>query len=366
MDESKQTLNTSSEGMPLRIALVWRGDPTAPTPVRFGRLAEALAQHGALTEGVVYDESAHETVRQRLQGVDGVLVWVNPLQDGKTRVRLDSLLREVAGRGVYVSAHPDVILKMGTKEVLYDTRDIGWGVDTELYRTEADFRARFPNKLAASGPRVLKQYRGNGGQGVWKVSLVDGAGEPGAIDVLHAQWGSAVERLSLDAFMDRCCTYFEGDGRIVDQAFQTRLPDGMIRCYLAGGKVAGWGHQLIKALIPPPPEGPESEAARPGPRIMHPPEAEPFQALRRLMEDEWVPQMRAKVGVAPAELPALWDADFLYGPKTADGRDTYVLCEINISAVAPYPDSADVFVAAATVAGVRAAKAGSRRTPASR
>jgi hypothetical protein len=36
----------------------------------------------------------------------------------------------------------------------------------------------------------------------------------------------------------------------------------------------------------------------------------------------------------------LWDADFLYGPKTADGADSYVLCEINVSAVAPFPDSA--------------------------
>jgi hypothetical protein len=38
------------------------------------------------------------------------------------------------------------------------------------------------------------------------------------------------------------------------------------------------------------------------------------------------------------------------------GRNTYVLCEINISAVAPYPDSAAPLVAAATLAGVRAAR----------
>lgn len=39
-------------------------------------------------------------------------------------------------------------------------------------------------------------------------------------------------------------------------------------------------------------------------------------------------------------LPVLWDADFLYGPKTASGEDTYVLCEINVSAVYPFPDGA--------------------------
>jgi hypothetical protein len=187
--------------------------------------------------------------------------------------------------------------------------------------------------------------------------LGDAAKEAAPIEVLHAQWGSLPERLTLEAFMDRCSVYFAGDGRIIDQAYQPRLPDGMIRCYMAGGKVAGYGHQLIKALIPPPPEGPESEAARPGPRIMHPPEAEPFQALRRLLEDDWVPQMQARLGVAAKELPALWDADFLYGPKTADGRDTYVLCEINTSAVSPYPDSAAAPVAEAAIAGARAARA---------
>jgi len=59
-------------------------------------------------------------------------------------------------------------------------------------------------------------------------------------------------------------------------------------------------------------------------------------------------------------LPALWDADFLYGPKAADGCDSYVLCEINVSSVAPYPDSAAPKVAEATLAGVRAAMAARR------
>ena len=39
----------------------------------------------------------------------------------------------------------------------------------------------------------------------------------------------------------------------------------------SGKRVAGFGHQLIKALIPPPPEGPDSLEAQPGPRIMHGP-----------------------------------------------------------------------------------------------
>ena len=43
---------------------------------------------------------------------------------------------------------------------------------------------------------------------------------------------------------------------------------------------------------------------------------------------------------AAAALPIIWDADFLYGPRTAAGEDTYVLGEINVSSVMPIPDQA--------------------------
>ena len=344
-----------------RNALVWRGDPAAPPPeatrTRLAPIFSELAKVGLTGVPVVYGDEAIEQARAQMLACDGVLVWVDPLSGGLDRSRLDPLLREVAGEGRWVSAHPDVILKMGTKEVLYRTQDLGWGADTDLYPTEEDFRRRFPAKLASAGPRVLKQYRGNGGQGVWKVELLDPEPTPNAaVRVLHALRGSVPEDTALAAFIDRCAGYFAGDGRLVDQAFQARLPEGMIRVYFSGGEVAGYGQQLIKALVSPPPEGPDSPEAQPGPRIMHPPEAEPFQALRRLAENEWVPGMQRLLGIARDDLPALWDADFLYGPKTADGRDTYVLCEINVSAVAPFPDSAAPKVAQAALRGVRAAK----------
>src|SRR5580658_7646957 len=110
-------------------------------------------------------------------------------------------------------------------------------------------------------------------------------------------------------------------------------------------QVVGFGHQFIRALIPPPPEGPESEAAQPGPRIMHPAAAEPFQALRTRMETEWTPQMMGVLAIDAASLPIIWDADFLYGPRTASGEDTYVLCEINVSSVFAIPDQVPAEIA---------------------
>ena len=329
-----------------KVAVLWRGDREArrtatPANNRYHRIFEALAACHVHAEPAVYAEETEAEVRAQLLALDGVLVWVDPISNGRTRVQLDALLREVAARGVWVSAHPDVILKMGVKEVLHRTRHLGWGVDTALYRSAAEFRAEFPARLRAAGPRVVKQNRGNGGQGVWKVELLSGSGHQAAVRVLHAQRGSVPEDVALEAFMARCEPYFGGsDGCIIEQAFQPRLPDGMIRCYMGVDRVVGFGHQLIKALVEPPPEGPDAPAAQPGPRIMHGESAPPFQLLRHVMEAEWTPQMMAVLGIDRAALPIIWDADFLYGPRTPAGEDTYVLCEINVSSVFAIPDQA--------------------------
>src|SRR5215472_4522717 len=143
-----------------KIAILWRGDlearkAAAPQNNRFHRIFEELAAVGIHTEPAVYDEEFADEVRDQLLGADGVLVWVDPIHQGKTREMLDPLLRDVASRGPWVSAHPDVILKMGVKEVLYRTKHLGWGSDTHLYRTAAEFRAAFPMRLQSWGPRVI-------------------------------------------------------------------------------------------------------------------------------------------------------------------------------------------------------------------
>jgi len=334
---------------PFSIAVLWRGDREArqaatPQNNRYHRIFEEFAALGIHAEPAIYDEDFADEVREQLLAVDGVLVWVDPLSKGKIRAALDAMLCEVASRGPWVSAHPDVILKMGVKEVLHRAKHLGWGTDTHLYRSTAEFHADFPARLQSAGPRVLKQNRGNDGQGVWKVEPVSD-GNTTAVRVLQALRGSVPEELPLAEFMTRCEAYFTAGGCIVDQPFQPRLPDGMIRCYMGTDKVVGFGHQLIKALIPPPPEGPDSPAAQPGTRIMHGADAAPFQALRAKMEAEWTPQMMAMLGIDPAALPIIWDADFLYGRRTQSGEDTYVLCEINVSSVFAIPDQAPAAIA---------------------
>src|SRR5215212_2749917 len=150
---------------PGTIAILWRGDRTTrrqatPHNNRFHQIFEELATLGLRAEPAVYDETFAGEVRAQLLQADGVLVWVNPLQDGKTRHCLDALLREVASHGPWVSAHPDTILKMGTKEVLVRTRHLGWGTDTQLYESMPQLRDALTARLATGVARVLTQIKG--------------------------------------------------------------------------------------------------------------------------------------------------------------------------------------------------------------
>jgi hypothetical protein len=337
-----------------RVALLWRGDRGAldsphPRNTRLEPVFEALAAQSVHAEPAVYSEDRIEATRSQLLAMDGVLVWVDPISDGRNRIQLDALLREIASQGVWVSTHPDVILKMGVKEVLYQTRLLGWGADTALYRSVDSLRAEFPGRLKPNYPRVLKRNRGNGGQGVWRVERVLSAHSNDQVRVLEARRGSVPMVVSLDAFLRGCEEYIRRDGCVVDQAFQPRLAEGMIRCYVSAARVVGFGHQLIKALVAPPDDNPGSPAAQPGPRVMHSRSAPQFQLLREQMESEWIPRMMEVLQLHSADLPLIWDADFLYGPRNQNGEDTYVLCEINVSSVLPIPDDAPVEIARSVV-----------------
>jgi Domain of unknown function (DUF6815) len=66
----------------------------------------------------------------------------------------------------------------------------------------------------------------------------------------------------------------------------------------------------------------------------------------RHCERGWKPSGRRRtLGIDTASLPIIWDADFLYGARTAAGEDTYVLCEINVSCVFGIPDEAPAAIA---------------------
>jgi hypothetical protein len=74
------------------------------------------------------------------------------------------------------------------------------------------------------------------------------------------------------------------------------------------------------------------------------------------MEGDWTPGLAQLLDIPPADLPVIWDADFLLGPRTASGEDSYVLCEINVSSVFPFPDEAPDALAQTTLKRLAAAR----------
>jgi hypothetical protein len=339
-----------------RIALLYPGDREAreradPAASRFGALFDAFAAAGVVAEPAVWHDDLADEVAAQLRAVQAVLVWCNPIEGGRRRDRLDALLRQVAHAGVFVSAHPEAVLRLGTKDVLFDTRDLPFGSDVHRVESLAQLEAELPRRLQG-GPRVLKQHRGHSGIGVWRVEAL----AAGRLLVRHAQRGSAVQTMALSELLETLAPYFapEAGGHMIDQAWQARMAEGMVRAYLVEDRVAGFGHQAINALHPGEPQ--------PGPRLYHGPDLAPFQGLRHRLESAWITQLRRRVGLAPRYLPLLWDCDFLLGDAGAAGRDRYVLCEVNVSSVSPFPPSCIVPLVDAMARRLRRA----RRAPARR
>lgn len=327
-----------------KIALLARDISRNLDDGRFGAVAAALKAQGLEPSACPYDEAREAEAAAELRGCDAALVWVNPMQDGRDRRSLDRLLRGAEAEGVLVSARPDVIDRLGVKAVLVATRDIGWSGDAVFYADGAALEAGLARTLA-TGPRVLKPNRGNGGGGVWKVE----AAEAGRVRVMEAASRAPAVEVDRDAFLADRRAEVDRVGGFVDQAFQPRLGDGMIRCYLVGDRVAGFGWQRVRALL---------DTEPPAPRTYSGPDDPRFQDLRRRMEGDWLGALCAALGLGREDLPAIWDADFLFGPRDAGGRDTFVLCEINCSSVSPMPAEAP-----AALAAVLAARLASRPTP---
>jgi hypothetical protein len=338
----------------LRLAILYPGDREArdradPASSRFAALFEAFRLAGVAVEPAVYQDDFAEEVRHQLLAVDGVLVWHNPIEGGRTRARLDAMLRDVSAVGVLVSAHPETILRMGTKDVLLAARGLPFGSDAYRVASLAQLRAELPQRLA-HGARVLKQHRGHSGIGVWRIERrVDGE-----FAVHHAERGSVEEVVDFEGVALRVAPYFERGGHMIDQPWQPRLVEGMTRAYLVQDRVAGFGHQAVNALCPATDSG---DVPQPGPRLYSGADDQRFQGLRKQLESRWVWQLIERVGLGSGQLPMLWDADFLPGERAADAQERYVLCEINVSSVAPFPDAVIAPLVNATCARLRACKA---------
>ena len=188
---------------------------------------------------------------------------------------------------------------------------------------------------------MLKQQRGMGGDGVWKVELDRARRDRARVSTRR---GSAAGATALDEFLARCEPYFAAGGLMVEQPFQARLAEGMIRVYLTHDQVVGFAHQYPRGLCRP------GAASRPPAKVFEPPTA---AALPATSATGW----RRSGFRELQQLPRL-DTHALPGdlgrrlPLRAEdgaGEDTYVLCEINASSTFAFPEHAMPTVAEAAL-----------------
>lgn len=289
---------------------------------------------------VIYNDDFADEARTQMLGLDAIQVWVNPIVGGRNRTKLDGVLREVSDSGVRVFTHPDLIQKMGTKQVLADTRTASFGSDVHVYSSLDALKDGLKTQLCL-GPLVLKQHRGHSGGGIWKFSALAGTSEllgSTEIHIRHAERGCPVETVAYDVAVGRMAPYFESGGCMFAQPFQERIGEGMVRIYMVRDEVAGFGHQAAVALAP---ESADGELPDMGPRLYYPPDDPQFSGIRERMQARWLDELTDCLKVSRTDLPLLWDADFMFGPKDTNGEDTYILCEINVSCVSPYPEWAN-------------------------
>ena len=322
---------------PPAVALVYPGDRAArdradPVESRFAALFDAFRAAGVDARPAIYHDDFADEVAEQLRQMQVVLVWCNPIEGGRRRDRLDAMLRELANAGVCVSAHPDAILRLGTKDVLVETRDLPFGSNVHRVDSLEQLAEELPGRLQG-GARVLKQHRGHSGMGVWRVESVTGNANVGALKVRHAQRGCEEEYVDLAGLLQYMAPYFEPaqGGHMVDQAWQPGLVEGMVRAYLVEDRVTGFGHQAVNALHP--------TERQPGARLYHGPDLPEFQSLKQQLESCWIEQLRQRVGLPREQLPLLWDCDFIPRDSAPGEAQGYVLCEVNVSSVSPFPPS---------------------------
>jgi hypothetical protein len=153
--------------------------------------------------------------------------------------------------------------------------------------------------------------------------------------------GSVERNLLLTDFYNEFESFFLNDGLLIDQEWNKNSVNGMVRCYLTGAKVAGFGFQEINALY----ESNHKTHNPPSKRYYFTENCGLFSDLREIMQNEWVPQLQKTLSIAESVMPVIWDADFFIDtPNSKKANKKYTLCEINVSCVSPFPPSAIKFI----------------------
>ncbi|MHA2788188.1 Cj0069 family protein [Corynebacterium sp. S7] len=298
-------------------------------------IVNAIKDKGWHAEVVYYRPEWSEALLEYVSNnFDAYISRVNPGNIPGGEAGYFDLLTQLSEAGLVGMSTPAEMMAYGAKDALVKLNDTDLvPSDTAAYYDLETFHNTFPTSLSF-GERVLKQNRGSTGSGIWRVRLLDkefaASVEPGTELPLDTKIKAteAVDNHSevreLGEFMDFCDQYIIGEnGMLVDMRFMPRIVEGEIRILLVGPHPVFVVHKK-------PAEGEDNFSATlfSGAKYTYD-EPSKWQELIDLFA-EARPVIAEKLG--GDNIPLIWTADFMLddGP---DGRDAYVLGEINCSCV---------------------------------
>ena len=137
--------------------------------------------------------------------------------------------------------------------------------------------------------------------------------------------------------LQRMAPYFEPaqGGHMIDQAWQPRLADGMVRAYLVEDRVTGFGHQAVNALCP----ARGGEPARSRVRACTTGRLARVPAAEALLESSGLSCCASASASRASSCRCCGTATSCSASRRPTGAERFVLCEINVSSVSPFPPS---------------------------
>jgi len=295
-------------------------------------MVNAVKAQGWNAEVVFYsDDQKDHIIEYAIANFDAYVSRINPGNIPGGEATYFDMLRELSNAGLTGMPHPDVMIGYGAKDALTKLTDTDLvPEDTYAYYSLEELREKFPLSLSR-GERVLKQNRGSTGTGIWRVVVVDErkfeAGEKLPADTqikCTEAVDNHVEMHRLGDFIEFCNQYLLGkNGMLVDMPFMPRIKEGEIRILLVGDTPIFVVHKK-----PVDAEDAFSATLFSGVKYRYD-KPEKWDRLVSLFLDN-LPLITNKLG--GYALPLIWTADFMLDTEV-DGRDKYVLGEMNCSCV---------------------------------
>jgi hypothetical protein len=243
-----------------------------------------------------------------------------------------TFLNDLSFNEISVHTHPDVMINLDFKDILYKLRDKPFcDKDTQFYHEYEDFEELFPKSLLKNKVKVLKVNYGSTGEGVYLVRLQDDGSiiSTEAVNNVKYYYQNMDEFLSKfeekfdDDIDDDELNYFKGKRGFIGCRYLPRIIEGEIRVLIVNDKPVSVVHKK-------PQEGEFSATLFSGAKYRYdkPTDSKWADVVKLTVEalDDIKPHLQGK------DFPLLWTMDYILD-FDENKNDRYILSEINCSCV---------------------------------